>query len=153
MKANTRMFGEIEIADEKIITLETGMIGFPEMRKFALIYDEEKGNKTSIKWLQCMDDPEVAFPVMDPIVIKEDYNPTVSEEILSPLGKLTDDNIYVLVTVTVPKQIEEMSINLKAPIVMNLDNNKGVQLIVEDDFPVKYKIYDLLKQKDEKAGE
>ena len=153
MKANTRMFGEIDIADEKIITLETGMIGFPEMRKFALIYDEEKGSKASIKWLQCMDDPEVAFPVMDPIVIKEDYNPTVSEEILSPLGNLTDENIYVLVTVTVPKEIEEMSINLKAPIVMNLDNNKGVQLIVEDDFPVKYKIYDLLKQKDEKAGE
>ena len=53
MKANTRIFGEIEIADEKIITLEKGMIGFPNLNRFALIYDEEKKQKdTSIMWLQ-----------------------------------------------------------------------------------------------------
>ena len=43
--------------------------------------------------------------------------------------------------------------NLKAPIVINMDNHKGVQLIVEDDYPVKYKVYDVLKAKKEKAGE
>lgn len=151
MKADTRLFGEVEIADDKIITMETGMIGFPDMRKFALIYDEEKGSKTTVRWFQSMDDPQVAFPVMDPTVIKPDYNPMVSDEILAPLGDLNDDNSFILVTLTVPSKIEEMSINLKAPIVINIENNKGVQLIVEDDFPVKYKIYDLLKQ--EKAGE
>ncbi len=151
MKANTRMFGEIEIADEKIITLETGMIGFPDMLKFALIYDEEKGSKVSVKWFQSMDDPDVAFPVVDPMVIKEDYHPTVNNEIVAPLGELTENNTFVLCTLTVPKEIKKMSINLKAPIVINTDNNKGVQLIVEEDYPVKYEIYDLLNQK--KAGE
>lgn len=151
MKANTRLFGEIEIAEEKIITMETGMIGFPDMRKFALIYDEEKGSKTAVRWFQSMDEPQVAFPVMDPTAVKPDYNPIVSDEILAPLGDLNDDNSFILVTLTVPSKIEEMSINLKAPIVINIENNKGVQLIVEDDFPVKYKIYDLLKK--EKAGE
>ncbi len=153
MKADTRLFGEIEIADDKIITVETGMIGFPDMRKFALVFDEAKGDETSIKWFQSMDDPQTAFPVMDPTIIKPDYNPTVSDEILQPLGELNDDNVYVLVTVTVPKKLEEMSINLKAPIVINIENNKAVQLIVEDDYPVKYKIYDLLKAKSGKAGE
>ena len=67
MKANTRIFGEIEIADEKIITLEKGMIGFPNLNRFALIYDEEKKQKdTSIMWLQSMDDADIAFPVMIP---------------------------------------------------------------------------------------
>lgn len=151
MKANTRLFGEIEIADEKIITMETGMIGFPDMRKFALIYDEEKGSSTSVRWFQCMDDPEVAFPVIDPTAVKPDYNPMVSDEILAPLGDLNDNNSFILTTLTVPSNIEEMSVNLKAPIVINIENNKGVQLIVEDDFPVKFKIYDLLKN--ERAGE
>lgn len=151
MKAETRLFGEIEIADEKIITMETGMIGFPDMRKFALIYDEEKGNKTSVRWFQSMDDPQVAFPVIDPTVIKPDYNPMVSDEILAPLGELNDDNSFILTTLTVPGDIKEMSVNLKAPIVINIENNKGVQLIVEDDLPVKFKIYDLLQK--EKAGE
>lgn len=42
MKADSRIFGKIEIEDDKIITLEKGMIGFPDLNHFALIYDEEK---------------------------------------------------------------------------------------------------------------
>ena len=60
MKAKTRIFGEIEIADDKIITLEKGMIGFPDLNRFALIFDEEKQKKhNSIMWLQSMDDTDV----------------------------------------------------------------------------------------------
>lgn len=153
MKAKTRLFGEIDIEDSKIITLEGGMIGFPDMKKFALVFDEEKKERGKIKWLQSMDDAEVAFPVMDPVEVKEDYNPTVNDELLKPLGNLTDENTFVLVTVTASKNIKELSINLKAPIIINLDNMKGAQLIVEDDLPVKYKIYEILKKRKEKAGE
>lgn len=153
MKANTRMFGTIEIPDEKIIILENGMIGFPDMQHFALIYDADKENGGKIKWLQSMDEPEAAFPVMDPTIIKEDYNPTINDEILKPLGELTPENTFVLTTVTVPKNLEKMSINLKAPIVINSDTMKGAQIIVEDDLPVKYMIYELLKLRKEKAGE
>ena len=154
MKANTRIFGEIEIADEKIITMERGMIGFPNLNHFALIFDEEKGQKqTSIMWLQSMDDTDIAFPVMDPHAVKEDYNPNVNEEIVAPIGELNEENTFVLVTVTVPKKIEDFSVNLKAPIVVNMDNRKAVQLIVEDDYPVKYTVYEVLKAKKEKAGE
>ena len=154
MKAKTRSFGEIAIADEKIITMERGMIGFPNLNHFALIFDEEKGQKqTSIMWLQSMDDTDIAFPVMDPHAVKEDYNPNVNEEIVAPIGELNEENTFVLVTVTVPKKIEDFSVNLKAPIVVNMDNRKAVQLIVEDDYPVKYKVYEVLKAKKEKAGE
>lgn len=154
MKANTRIFGEIEIEDEKIITLEKGMIGFPDLNHFALIFDEEKEQKdTTIMWLQSMDEPDIAFPVMMPHVVKEDYDPNVSEAAIAPLGDLTPENTYLLVTVTVPRNIKEFSVNLKAPIIINMDNHKGMQLIVEDDYPVKYRVYDFLKEKKEKAGE
>ncbi len=154
MKAVTRVFGTIDIADDKIITMEKGMIGFPELRHFALIFDEEKEEKTfRVMWLQSMDDGDIAFPVTDPIRLIEDYKPSVSEEIIAPLGQMTEENTYLLVTVTVPKTIEDFSINLKAPIVINMDTNKGAQVITEDDYSVKYKIYDLLKSKKEKAGE
>ena len=123
------------------------------MRRFALIFDAEKEEGGKIKWLQSMDDPEMAFPVMDPTVIKKDYNPTINDEIIKPLGELTEENIFVLSTVTVPKELEKMSINLKAPIVINSDTKRGAQIIVEDDLPVKYMIYDLLKKRKEKAGE
>ena len=154
MKAVTRLFGTIDVADEKIITMEKGMIGFPNLTHFALIFDEEKKNKKfKIMWLQSMDDGDVAFPVADPMQVKEDYQPMVNEEIIAPLGEMTPENTYILVTVTVPKKVEDFSINLKAPIVINMGTNKGAQIITEDDYPVKYKIYDLLKGNTEKAGE
>lgn len=153
MKAKTRFFGEIEIEDEKIICFEQGLIGFPELQKFTLIYDEEKEKKNTISWLQSMDEPELAFPVMDPLTVCPDYNPNVEEELLTPLGELKEDNLFVLVTVTVPADIEQMAMNLKAPIVINTDTRKGSQLIVDDDYPVRYKIYELIKGGKEKAGE
>ncbi len=153
MKANTRLFGEIDIEEEKIITLENGMIGLPEYQKFALIFDEEKGvNASSVMWLQSMDDPETAFPVMQPNAVKSDYNPTVNDELLSPLGELKEEDMYVLVTLTATSDVKETSVNLKAPIVINTETRKGCQLIVEDDYPVKFRIYDAVKGK-KKAGE
>lgn len=154
MKAETRLFGTIEITDDKIITMEKGMIGFPELKSFALIVDKKKNEKQfKIMWLQSMEDGNIAFPVTDPTTIIETYAPAENQEILAPLGKLDETNTYVLVTVTVPKRVEDFSINLKAPIVINTDTNKGVQMITEDDYPVKYKIYELLKANKKKAGE
>ena len=148
MKAETRIFGTIDIEDSKIIKMEKGMIGFPDLNNFSLIFNSEKHEKggSTIMWLQSMDDGDIAFPVIIPNLIIEDYNPTVNNEVLAPLGNLNEENTYVLVTVNVPE-------NLKAPIVLNTDTNKAAQIVVEDDFPVHFEFYDLLQKKKEKAGE
>ena len=153
MKAATRLFGEIEIDESKIITFEDGIIGFPDMKKFTLIFDEEKEDRPSISWLQSMDEPEIAFPVMDPLFVCETYNPSVEDELLKNLGTIKEDNLYVLVTVTVPQNIKELAVNLKAPIVINADTRKASQIIVEDDLPVRYRIYEILEEAKKKAGE
>ena len=153
MKAATRLFGEIEIDESKIITFEDGIIGFPDMKKFTLIFDEEKEGRPSISWLQSMDEPEIAFPVMDPLFVCAAYNPSVEDELLKNLGTIKEDNLYVLVTVTVPQDIKELAVNLKAPIVINTDTRKASQIIVEDDLPVRYRIYEILEEAKKKAGE
>ena len=141
MRAKTRIFGEIDIPQDKIITMEKGMIGFSELKNYTLIYNSEKENdKKSIMWLQSMDDGDIAFPVMTPDIIMPDYKPTVNEELLAPLGDLNEENMYVIVTVNVP-------------IVVNTDSNKAAQLIVEDDYKVHFPIYDIIKGKKERAGE
>lgn len=154
MELNTRLFGEIEVEEEKVIFFEKGIIGFPDFQNFTLIYDErEDGKRKSISWLQSLDEPEFALPVMNPLLIKEDYNPNVEDEMLKHLGNLTEENTFVLVTVTATSDITKLSVNLKAPIVINAAERKAHQIIVEDDFPVKYMIYDILQAKREKAGE
>ena len=149
MVVNTRLFGEIDVQDDKIITIDKGIIGFPDMKLFTLVFDSEKDSK-NIMWLQSLDETAFAMPVMVPNKVVEDYNPTIEDELLKPLGNLTPDNTYVLVTVKVPSKIEDMTITLKAPIIINTDTLIGGQIIVEDDVEVRFPIYDILK---EGAGE
>lgn len=153
MKITTRVFGEIEIDDSKIISFPSGIIGFPEMTDFALVYDEEKGKDTPIRWLQSLQEVEFAMPVMDPLLVAADYNPEVEDDHLIPLGEMNSEDTLVLVTVTVPKDLTKMSVNLQAPIVINADSKKAAQIIVNSEqYPVKYYIYDILKDR-KKEGE
>ena len=148
MTTETRLFGTITIEDEKLITFPEGIVGFPFLKQFALIHDAENEN-APIMWLQSMDEPTFAMPVIEPQLVTDSYNPTVDDTYLEPLGELVEDQIYSLVTITVPPQIENMSVNLKAPIVINMANNKAVQIIVEDDYKVKHPIYETLRKRKE----
>jgi flagellar assembly factor FliW len=130
MKINTRIFGEVEVSDDKVITFENGILGFPEMKKFTLLHDEEKGTGAGIRFLQSVEEPGFAMPVMDPLIVKPDYDPQVDDELLANAGNLTDENILVLVTVTVPSDLTQMSVNLQGPIVINVEERKACQLIV-----------------------
>ena len=151
MQILTKVFGEIMIDDDKIIEFPNGIIGFPDLTDFTLVHDEDKGTG-SIHWLQSIQEPAFAMPVMDPLIVYPDYNPEVDDELLSILGEIVPEELLVLVTVTVPKDLTKMSVNLKGPIVINAARKKALQVIVEgDEYQVKFPIYDILNQK--KAGE
>ena len=117
-----------------------------DYKKFTILYDCEK-EESNVSWLQCVEEPTLALPVIKPWIVKEDYNPVVEDELLNHLGELTE---VLLLTMTVPTDIKQMSVNLKAPIVINADTRKGAQIICENqDYEVKYKVYDVLKEKKE----
>ncbi len=152
MKITTRIFGEIEIADDKVIVFENGIIGFPDLKNFALIHDEEKGTNTGIRFMQSLDEPNFAMPVMDPLMVKPDYDPQVNDELLASAGNVNADNLLVLVTATIPSDLTKMSVNLQGPFIINVEEHKACQIIVENgDYPVKFPIYEILKSR--KAGE
>ncbi|MDE5933546.1 MAG: flagellar assembly protein FliW [Lachnospiraceae bacterium] len=153
MKIMTKVFGEITIDDDRIITFSRGIVGFSDLTEFALLHDSEKGSD-SIHWLQSLQEPAFAMPVMDPLRVCPDYNPEVDDEILKNLGELNPDEMLVLVTMTVPKDVKQMSVNLKGPIVINAAQKTAIQVIVEgDEYPVKFPIYDILEANKKKAGD
>lgn len=152
MTIMTKVFGEITIDDDRIITFPKGIVGFPELTEFALLHDSDKG-ADSIHWLQSIQEPAFAMPVIDPLRVCPDYNPEVDDEILKNLGELNPDDMLVLVTMTVPKEVEKMTVNLKGPIIINAAQKTAMQVIVEgDEYPVKFPIYEILNNK-KKAGE
>lgn len=151
MKVNTRLFGEIEVAEDRIITFMQGLMGFEEYTRYTLIYNSEK--KGRIMWLQCLDEPQLAFTVIDPMKVVAEYNPVVDDEWLAQLGEVESEGDYFLLSVvTVPSDLTKMTANLKAPIVINMNTKKACQLIVNNDnYEVRYNVYDYIqKMKEEK---
>ncbi len=144
MEVTTKVFGTVTIDDEKIIHFPSGIVGFPDLKKFALMHDVENAG-SGLGYLVSLDEPAFAMPVLNPLIVKPDYNPEVEDDFLAPLGELTPDNTLVMVTVTVPHDLEKMSVNLMAPFIINSDNLKAAQIILEGDYQIKFPIYQILK--------
>lgn len=147
MLVKTRCFGEIDLAEDKILTFDNGIMGFEECKKFTILYDSTEEGTPVISWLQSLDEEGLAIPVINPLLVKPDYNPTVEDELLASLGELTEENLVILLSVTAASEPEKMTANLKAPFIMNADTKKGCQLIVENsDYEIKYNIYDAIQK-------
>ena len=154
MLVKTRHFGEVDLDESKIIYFENGILGFEDCKEYTLIYDNEDGERPDISWLQSVDEVSLAIPVISPFIVKSDYNPEIEDELLKPLGDLTDENTAVFVSITVPSDIEKITANLKAPFIINSNDRKGAQIIVENsEYEVKYRFYDqLMAHKAAKEG-
>lgn len=150
MLLETNLFGTIETDGVKKLLFEDGIIGFPDMKNFTLIMDEDTEGESRIYWLQSLDDGTFAVPVVNPFDILDEYNPVVEDEWFRSLGECEEEDLLVFLTLTVPAQIEQMSVNQKAPVIINSRTQKGCQIIVEDEsYEVRYMIYDILKAKKE----
>lgn len=147
MLVMTKHFGEIDLDENKILYFENGILGFEECKRYTILYDVEDGKRPNISWLQSLEEPALAIPVMNPLLLREDYNPTIEDALLNSLGKLTEDNFVIFVSITVPPVVENMTANLKAPFVINSDTKKGAQIVVENaDYEIKYPFYERLQE-------
>lgn len=154
MLAKTKFFGEVELDDDKILEFPYGIIGFEEYKRFAIMYDEDNKAKTKISWLQSLEEPLMALPVIDPLAITEEYVPVIEDELLAPLGNPADEDLLFLLAMTVPSDMKKVTANMKAPFIINAATKKGVQLIVEnEDYPVKFNVYESVQKMKERAGE
>ena len=152
MLVQTRSCGEVNIEEDRVLDFPNGIIGFPDLKRFILLHDSERGENVGIHWLQSVDEPGFAMPVMNPLIVDNTYDPIIEDDILTPLGNLEEDETIVLVTVSVPKDLTKMTVNLRGPFVINATKKKGCQVIVEgEDFSVRFPIYDILQKNKEEA--
>ncbi len=154
MKANTKYFGEVDIEDDKVLDFPNGIIGFENLHKFAIIYDLDRGPEANLSYLQSLEEPLLVLPVVNPLVVLDDYNPMIEDEFLVPLDMPGEEEIMVLLSMTVPPDITKMTVNMKAPFVINTRTRKGGQIIVENtDYQIRFPVYDILQANKEKAGD
>ena len=124
------------------------------MKKYAILYDEQNEEEKRISWLQSLEEPKLALPVIDPLAIMSEYTPMIEDELLKPLGDSADEDLLVLLAMTVPSDMTKVTANMKAPFIINAVTCKGAQIIVDNaDYPVKFNVYESVQKMKEKAGE
>ena len=128
MKTINTRFGDVEYDPKEVLHFPHGLIGFENLHNFIVMPNKKEG---PLFWIQSTDDPEIAFILTDPTNFFLDYKIEPSEEekkILQITGK---NDCYVLSVVTVPPS-KELTLNLAAPILFSPENNRGIQVILEN---------------------
>lgn len=132
MEIATKYFDDISISEEDIIFFEDGIFGFEYNKKYVII-EFEKGSD-NLLCLQSVSDSELAFVIMNPFNLKADYEPLISEEDI--LGLAIDENtegvLYYVICV-VRETISESTVNMKCPIVINPNNQRAKQIILDNE--------------------
>lgn len=151
MLLNTKHFGEIEIDESKIITFREGIPSFEDLKRYIVLYN---GDETSpFRWLQCVDDGQLAFAVINPFMILGNYDIEISEETVGSLNIESISDVMVLAIVVVPEDPNKMTMNLKAPVIINTKNNSGMQVVLDTDmYSVRHYIVEELRRQEVNTG-
>jgi flagellar assembly factor FliW len=125
IKLNTSRFGTLEVKEEKIINFSSGLVGLPNLNRFILIDHKD----TPLKWLQAIDDPDIAFIVVSPSLIIAEYSLDIDKSVKQYIQLENEDDLAVLVTMRVNG--EDVIANFQGPIVINSRAMKGVQVVLD----------------------
>ncbi|KEH89017.1 flagellar assembly protein FliW [Clostridium novyi A str. BKT29909] len=129
MKIHTKYHGSVEYKTEDIIEFKKGVPGFNELRKF-IYFPIENNEMFSV--LHSIEDSEVGFIVTSPFNVIKDYEIKLDDEIIKRLNIEKESDVLVVNTVTLNSKIENITVNMCAPIIINIEKKLGEQLILNN---------------------
>ncbi len=140
MKLKTTRFGMLDVPEENILNFPEGIIGFENCKRFVILSKKENA---PLRWLQSLDQPGLAFIIINPMLFKPDYEPQLERQDLATLKIKDLSQAEILSIVVVPENPRDMVANLMAPIVLNPKLCIGKQAIIKDAaYPTRYRILD-----------
>ncbi|MGY0693531.1 flagellar assembly protein FliW [Virgibacillus sp. FSP13] len=139
MKLNTKYVGQINVEDKRRITFRTGLPGFDEQTEFVLL--DFPGNPV-FQFLQSVTTENLAFIVTNPYHFYQEYAFDLDDTILDNLQIESEQDVAVLSIVTLKNPFNTSTLNLKAPVIVNLAKQLGKQYIITtDEYPSKAPIF------------
>lgn len=128
MKINTVRFGEVEVDEKHIFKFELPIIGFNELEKYVIL---DLNKDSFFKWLQSVEDPGLAFPVVSVFSMNIDYSIDLPDNVVEKLKINNVESLLVMNIASIPQDNPQgTTINLLAPIVFNLDSMLAGQIIL-----------------------
>lgn len=127
MNVETTRFGTVAVDEERIITFDSGLLGFSSFKRYVLLQPNDEG---VFFWLQSVEAPELAFVVTDPSLWISDYQATIRPEQMSELDldQIDDAQVFVIVN----KYDHTLTANMQGPLVVNLHNRQAMQLVLAE---------------------
>lgn len=151
LKVNTTRFGMLEVCEEKIISFPYGIPGFPQLTRF--IYIDRGEQDGPFAWLQAVDDPDVAFIIVNPTIVKPDYQITIAEQDIADIDLADASEAEVFVIVSIRSELKDATANLCAPVIINVPKRKGKQIVLDNpDYPIRYPVFGSAPTRTEEVG-
>ncbi len=142
MNIRSTRFGALDIADHMILTFPGGILGFPDWTRYVVL---EHHTEAPFKWLQCLDEPDLAFVIMDPALFKPDYRLSVPPDALGEIQSSAPEDLGLVVILTIPSEDPStITANLRGPLVISHRTRLGKQLVLPDDVPTRYPLFSAL---------
>jgi flagellar assembly factor FliW len=132
MDISTSRFGTLSILPSDVLTFEHGLIGLRACRRWVVLADAQN---SVLGWLQSIDEPETALGVVSPRRFVPDYQLRLARQDLAPLQLTVPHDAQVVAIVS--RHPEGLALNLRAPLVINVENRRGRQVIAKDPHPVR----------------
>ncbi|RCW53345.1 MULTISPECIES: flagellar assembly protein FliW [Halanaerobium] len=139
MEIMTRDFGRLEIAESDIIIFKSGLPGFENLEEFVLL---PLGEESPFIVMQSVDNPDIAFVTVEPGNLIQNYEFEISDKTEKELEIKKVSDVLILNIITLKNEIKKSTANLSAPIVINIEDKLGKQVILDDSrYQVRYKIF------------
>ena len=145
MIINTTRFGQVQIQAEDLVTFPEGLLGFFDLKRYVFLEDP---HDEIFAWLQSVEEPAIAFPVLEPELFTAHYAPQLLRTDLEGLGFRSGDVLRTFCIVTIPEDPTQMTANLKAPVIINLRNRQARQCVLQDNqLAIREPIFEILQKK------
>ena len=145
MRLETKHFGTLEVDEDKIIDFIGGVPGF-DGTKYILMKNKDD-ELSPFMWLQSVTNGDISLLLMNPFLIYPNYAPDVRDEYITGLEHNGREDLTVYNVVVLPDDLTKMTINLKAPIIINAEKKKAIQVIAENqDYDIRHYLYEDMKK-------
>jgi flagellar assembly factor FliW len=140
MLIKTRCFGEVRVKEEEIIKFTKPILGFDGYKEYIII---EKGSVFPSFWLQSVDNSELAFPVVSPFFVDNDYSIKLDACDFDDINLKELDDIIILTLLVVPQDMSLIRTNLRAPIIYNPIKKLAKQVVLQEErYPIHFYVMD-----------
>jgi flagellar assembly factor FliW len=140
----------MEVSEEQIFAFEPGLGGFEGLRRYALIPEHD----SPIEWLQSLEDPDVAFALLEPFALRADYAFELSDADTDALGMHEPSDALVRCVLTLHEDPTKITANMLAPLVLCRRTHLARQVIVQNsDYPLRLPVFAMLAEQEAEGAE